>query len=253
MAGLAGTGTSPCGYRRPAGGLHGTATFIVLNAVSSPPDDASFTAIAQTAAEYELACQETGPSDIPGYHPLDNDLALRACYLPEEGFIDARAWLATLDAALATLPNVIRAPAGTLRALPTYGYLIDSPTGVFRAPRAVVAASAWTSPLHDASDPKLPVVPVLAAAGTALTVTAPEPLPAVIRTPNRAYACGLHTVPQADGSRYIGARRTSPPFPTRRADRSSQNMPPPIWTATSPTSHSSSAVVSTSPIPGCAR
>ncbi|MCJ1676238.1 FAD-dependent oxidoreductase [Streptomyces sp. APSN-46.1] len=212
----AGTGAPPVdGY--------GTGTFVVLNAVSSPLDDASFTAIARAAAEYKLGCQETAPSDIPGYHPLDNDRALRAWYLPAEGFLDARAWLATLDAALAALPNVIRTPAGTLTALPSHNYLLDTPTGAFRAPRAVVAAGAWTTPLLEALDPDLPVVPVLAAAGTALTVTGPEPLPAVIRTPNRAYACGLHTVPQADGSRYIGASAqpcmTPAPHPTAGALR----------------------------------
>ncbi|MFC6064317.1 NAD(P)/FAD-dependent oxidoreductase [Streptomyces ochraceiscleroticus] len=196
----AGTGT---GVPRPDG--YGTGTFVVLNAVSSPLDDASFTAIAQAAAEHGRGCQETSPSDIPGYHPLDNDRALRAWYLPEEGFLDARAWLATLDAALATLPNVIRTPAGTLTTLPAHGYLLDTPAGTFRAPRAVVAAGAWTTPLLEALDPDLPVVPVLSAAGTALTAAGHQPLPTVIRTPNRAYACGLHTVPQADGSRYIGA------------------------------------------------
>ncbi|WP_405533764.1 FAD-binding oxidoreductase (plasmid) [Streptomyces avidinii] len=184
---------------------YGTGTFVVLNAVSSPLDDASFTAIGQAATVHGLGCQATDPSDICGYRPLDNDRALRAWYLPEEGFLDARAWLATLDAALAALPNVIRTPAGTLTALPAHGYRLDTSAGAFRAPRALVAAGAWTTPVLDALDPDLPVVPVLAAAGTALTVTGLEPLPAVIRTPNRAYACGLHTVPQADGSRYIGA------------------------------------------------
>ncbi|MGW2816061.1 hypothetical protein [Streptomyces sp. NPDC001415] len=87
-----------------------------MNAVFSRLDDASFTAIAQVAAEYRLGCQETDPSDIPGYHPLDNDRALCAWYLPEEGFLDARRWLATLDAALGTLPNVIRTPSGALAA-----------------------------------------------------------------------------------------------------------------------------------------
>uniref|UniRef100_A0AAU2VEV4 FAD-dependent oxidoreductase n=1 Tax=Streptomyces sp. NBC_00003 TaxID=2903608 RepID=A0AAU2VEV4_9ACTN len=184
---------------------YGSGTFVTLNAVSSRLDDASFTAIAQVAAEYRLGCQDTDPSDIPGYHPLDNDRALRAWYLPEERFLDARAWLATLDAALGTLPNVIRTPCGALAASSPHGYLLDTPVGVFRARRAVVAAGAWTSRLLEALDPDLPVVPVLATAGTALTVTGQPPLPAVIRTPNRAYACGLHTVPQADGSRYIGA------------------------------------------------
>ncbi|MFD9451752.1 NAD(P)/FAD-dependent oxidoreductase [Streptomyces sp. NPDC059985] len=184
---------------------YGSGTFMVLNAVSSALDDASFTAVARVAAEHSLPCHDTSPADIPGYRPLDNDRALRAWYLPHERFLDARVWLATLDAALATLPHVTRTPAGTLTAAPGGGYLLTTPAGVFRAPRAVVAAGAWTTPILDTLDPDLPVVPVLAAAGTAVTVTGLDPRPAVVRTPNRAYACGLHAVPQADGSLYLGA------------------------------------------------
>ncbi|AGK81840.1 Putative FAD dependent oxidoreductase [Streptomyces microflavus DSM 40593] len=57
---------------------YGAGTFVVLNAVSSRLDDASFTEIARTAAAHGLGCQDTDPSDIPGYLPLDNDRALRA-------------------------------------------------------------------------------------------------------------------------------------------------------------------------------
>ncbi|MFD3682125.1 NAD(P)/FAD-dependent oxidoreductase [Streptomyces sp. NPDC058613] len=195
---------------------YGTGTFMVLNAVSSAMDDASFTAVARTAAEYGLGCEETAPAHIPGYRPLDNDRALRAWYLPAEGFIDARAWLTTLDAALAALPNVVRTPPGTLTVAPGGGYFLDTAAGVFRAPRAVVAAGAWTTPLLQALDPDLPVVPVLAAAGTAVTVTGPETWPAVVRTLNRAYACGLHAVPQADGTLYLGASAHPALTPTTR-------------------------------------
>ncbi|MFG3244748.1 MULTISPECIES: NAD(P)/FAD-dependent oxidoreductase [unclassified Streptomyces] len=204
------------GAGAPAADGYGVGTFVVLNAVSSRLDDASFAAVAQAAAEHQLGCQEADPSDIPGYCPLDNDRALRAWYLPEEGFIDARSWLATLDAALESLPNLVRAPAGTLTALPARGYLLDTPDGAFRASRAVVAAGAWTTPLLEAVAPDVPVVPVLAAAGTAVTVSGQHPLPAVIRTPNRAFACGLHTVPQADGSHYIGASAQPCPAPAPR-------------------------------------
>ncbi|MFC8226308.1 NAD(P)/FAD-dependent oxidoreductase [Streptomyces sp. NPDC057287] len=193
------------GFDAPERDGYGSGTFMILNAVSSALDEASFSAVARAAAEHGLPCYDTAPADIPGYRPLDNDRALRAWHLPEEGFLDARAWLATLDAALAALPNVTRTPAGTLTAPPGSGYLLHTPTGVFSAPRTVVAAGAWTTPILQALDPDLPVVPVLAAAGTAVTVTHSEPRPMVVRTPNRAYACGLHAVPQADGTLYLGA------------------------------------------------
>ncbi|MEV6581231.1 FAD-dependent oxidoreductase [Streptomyces sp. NPDC051582] len=195
---------------------YGVGTFMILNAVSSRLDDASFTAVARAAAEHNLACHDTTAADIPGYRPLDNDRALRAWYLPDEQFLDARAWLATLDAALTALPQVTRTPAGTLTGAPGSGYLLTTGAGVFRAPRAIVAAGSWTTPILQSLDPDLPVVPVLTAAGTSVTVTGPEAWPAVVRTPNRAYACGLHAVPQADGTLYLGASAHPALTPTSR-------------------------------------
>ncbi|MFD9333175.1 hypothetical protein ACFWBF_01960 [Streptomyces sp. NPDC060028] len=104
--------------------------------------------------------------------------------------------LATLD----SFPHLVRTSPGTLTTDPAGRYRLNTPGGDFTAPRVLVCAGTWTTRLLTDLDPDLPVVPVLAAAGTALTVAAPQPLPAVIRTPNRAYACGLRAVPQADGA-----------------------------------------------------
>ncbi|MFG2875567.1 NAD(P)/FAD-dependent oxidoreductase [Streptomyces sp. NPDC048337] len=183
----------------------GAGTYMLLNAVSSRLDDAAFSTISAAADAYGLACHDTDPDAIPGHRPLDNDRALRALYLPGERFLDARAWLGTLDAALGTFPHLVRTGTGTLGTAPAGRYRLHTPEGDFTAPRVLVCAGAWTTRLLDGLDPELPVVPVLAAAGTALTIAAPEPLPAVIRTPTRAYACGLHAVPQADGAWYVGA------------------------------------------------
>ncbi|WP_406340476.1 NAD(P)/FAD-dependent oxidoreductase [Streptomyces sp. NBC_00648] len=189
----------------PAGDGFGAGTYMLLNAVSSRLDDAAFTAIMEAGDGYGLPCQEADPREVAGYRPLDNDRALRVLYLPDERFVDARAWLATLDAALAAFPHLTRSGPGTLSAAPAGHYRLTTPEGEFTAPRVLVCAGAWTSRLLAGLDPDLPVVPILAAAGTALSVTAPEPLPTVIRTPNRAYACGLHAVPQQNGSWYVGA------------------------------------------------
>ncbi|MFI6151364.1 NAD(P)/FAD-dependent oxidoreductase [Kitasatospora sp. NPDC051170] len=189
---------------RPVGDGYGTGTFVLLNAVGSVLDERSFAAIARAGHEFGVPVEEVEPAEVPALRPLDNDRALRAMHLPAEGFLDARRWLASLDAALAALPNVTRVPSATLQADGS-GYLLRGRGGRFTAPTVVVAAGAWTVPLVEALDPDLTLMPVATAEGTALTVTAPLPLPAVLRTPNRAYACGLHAVPQADGTWYLGA------------------------------------------------
>ncbi|MFJ7910180.1 NAD(P)/FAD-dependent oxidoreductase [Kitasatospora sp. NPDC096204] len=189
---------------RPDDDGYAAGTFVLLNAVSSPLDERSFAAIVRAGREYGVAVKEIEPADVPAVRPLDNERPLRALHLPEEAFLDARRWLASLDGALGSLPNVTRTAAAPLRSDGS-GYVLSTRDGSITAPAVVVAAGAWTSPLVEALDPELTLLPVAAAEGTAVSVSAPAPLPAVLRTPNRAYACGLHAVPQADGSWYLGA------------------------------------------------
>ncbi|GGU66324.1 hypothetical protein GCM10010274_63710 [Streptomyces lavendofoliae] len=188
----------------PASDGYGKGTFMLLNAVSAPLDERAFAAVRTAGQKHGLPVEDIDPTDIPAYRPLDNDRALRALHLPEEGFLDARRWLATLDAALDALPNATR--TGNARLTTTArGYAIHTAEAVRTARMAVIAAGAWTSSLISELAPDIHLLPVLSVEGTALTIGAPTPLPAVLRTPNRAYACGLHTVPQADGAWYVGA------------------------------------------------
>ncbi|MFF0749374.1 NAD(P)/FAD-dependent oxidoreductase [Streptomyces sp. NPDC004267] len=188
---------------RPDG--YGAGTYLLLNAVSGPLDESALRAVRAAGARHGLPVEDVSPADVPGYRPLDNDRALGAVFLPHERFLDARRWLATLDAALGALPDVRRVGSGRLRA-DGGAYELVTRGGRFRAGRVVVAAGAWTGGLLDGIDPELPVLPVVAAEGTAVSLRPGGPVPPVVlRTPNRAYACGLHAVPQADGTWYVGA------------------------------------------------
>lgn len=184
---------------------YGAGTYVLLNTVSGPLDESAIEALRMAGACHALPVEDSATSDIPAYRPLDNERALRAVFLPREGFLDARRWLETMDAALGTLPHLRRAGTGRLRALGD-AYELTTHADKFRADRVVVAAGAWSSALLDGIDPELPVLPVVAAEGTAVALRPMGPVPPVVlRTPNRAYACGLHAVPQADGTWYLGA------------------------------------------------
>ncbi|MEU7514152.1 FAD-binding oxidoreductase [Streptomyces sp. NPDC042898] len=213
------------GKAAPADG-YGAGTYILLNGASGPIDDASFEAMRAAGARYGLPVEDSAVSDIPAYRPLDNDRALRAVFLPQERFLDARRWLQTLDAALRALPNVDRVGAGRLRAHGS-AYELTTRQGTFTAGRVVVAAGAWSSALLERVEPELPVLPVVSAEGTAVTLRPNDPVPPVVlRTPNRAYACGLHAVPQADGT-WIPRRFRRPGTPPRRrSHRRRAPLPP---------------------------
>lgn len=121
------------GAGAPRRGGYGTGNFMILKAASSAWTTPRSRAWRTLRPSTGSAATIPPPADIPGYLPLDNDRALRARYLADEGSLDARVWLAMLDAALAALPNALRAQPGNATVLPAGGYLLDTPTGVFRA------------------------------------------------------------------------------------------------------------------------
>jgi glycine oxidase len=64
------------------------------------------------------------------------------------------------------------------------------------------------------------IPPILAGRGVSLLLNAPRvEVPHVVRTPNAAFACGVHVVPRADGTLYLGGtnRLTTGPDPDLRA------------------------------------
>lgn len=102
------------------------------------------------------------------------------------------------------------------------------PDGRLPGPRAVVAAGAWTTPLRETLDPDLPVVPILATAGTAETVAGPQPPPpAVMRTPHRAYAWGLHAAGASASSSTPGSASSTTAWPPPTSLTSSRDPPLP--------------------------
>ncbi|MFH7594126.1 hypothetical protein WDV06_03360 [Streptomyces racemochromogenes] len=185
-------------------------------------------------------------SDVPGCLPPADDRALRAAYLPRERFLDVRRRLLTPDAARGALPG--RAGSAPAAAAAAAAAATRSP----RARGRSRPAGAWSGTLLDGVDPDPPVLPVVVAEGTAAALRPAHPVPPlVLRTPNRASACGLHAVPQADGTWYPGASAAPAlrpgDVPTARwdpTDTASSGRPaspargwPPARTATASTPH----------------
>lgn len=84
----------------------------------------------------------------------------------------------------------------------------------------LAAGTAIPSLLHHGGRP-LGVPPILAGRGVSVLLQAPA-IPGVehvVRTPNAAFACGVHVMPGADGALYVGAtnRLTTTPDPYRPA------------------------------------
>ena len=183
----------------------GSGTFVIA-AASGARDLENLAEIERVAGQEGLACERVEPRDVPWLRPASHEPTVRALYLAEEGFVDADHLLADLTTMNQTDSGVTWTVglasridrAGARCAIEVEGRLIE-------CDHVVVAAGQGTAALVGTDD-GLP--PLVGGKGVSMTfrsgANAAAGPPAVIRTPNREFACGTHVVPRGDGW-YLGA------------------------------------------------
>lgn len=189
---------------------HGTT--VILNTIGVHDiDTGGYEAIRTALEEYKEPYEEVDPASLDWLDPVPTSRPLRAMHIPGEHAVDSPALLTALETA-------IRRRGGTLIDDLVTEVVVSAgrATGVrfasgrsVAAGQVVLAAGAHTTGLLDCLPPDVRALipPVVAGRGVALmvrTVTGAIPT-GVIRTPNRAFACGLHVVPRGDGLIYLGA------------------------------------------------
>lgn len=186
-------------------------TVVMLNAIGTAAiDSQNFAAIRTAAALYDEPLESIDPRDVPWIDPEDLARPLEAFFLPQERALDARALIAALDRALLALGVTIldvEIEDLVLRD-DRVGGVRDARGIEHTAEHVVVAAGTRTSKLLTAMGAEASKIPpILSGVGTAALVdTASLDRPSsVIRTPNRAFACGLHLVPHSQRRVYLGA------------------------------------------------
>jgi len=128
-------------------------------------------------------------------------------WLPDERAVDSAQLLSALDTAVRAHPAalVLDEDVQSL-SLRSAGPVVAELAGrTAQADAVVVAAGAATSTLLGDLAAELEVPRVLAARGSGLLVASTKSYPNTIRSPNRAFACGIHAVPRRGGCLYIGA------------------------------------------------
>lgn len=185
-------------------------TVILLNSVGySEVDSGNFLAIEGALREANEPYSEIDVADIKWIDPDSNSRPLRAIHLPNEGAVDSAALLDALTAALQRrgvtfvdeAASALRVTGGRIRGVELAGATLAA--GI-----VVVAAGAASGQLIQ-SVPELAYRVPMVVAGGGVSVLAQvgdrSVPPYVLRTPNRAFACGLHVVPRKNGSVYVGA------------------------------------------------
>ncbi|OLF11311.1 FAD-dependent oxidoreductase [Actinophytocola xanthii] len=186
-------------------------TVVILNTIGVPGiDDVNYAAIQAELRRHDEPFSDVDPADLEWLDPDPGARPLKAFHIPNEHAVNAAALLDQLHVAF------VRAGGTVLPELATRvdyahgrarGVVLESGSLV-RGEHVVLAAGVRSQDLlATVPDVAATVPPLVSGYGVSALVrtgdgTAPG---SVIRTPNRAFACGLHVVPRGQGEVYVGA------------------------------------------------
>lgn len=126
-----------------------------------------------------------------------------ALWLPTEARIDSFALMQALSQAIEHHRGCTWNPSLATAVGP--GSVTCADGSLVQAQQVVLAAGCAIPSLLPDSGRARGVPPILAGRGASALLHAPAiRLPHVVRTPNAAFACGVHLVPRADGALYLG-------------------------------------------------
>ncbi|MDE1480172.1 FAD-binding oxidoreductase [Xenorhabdus bovienii] len=199
-------------------------THIILNTAGMKEvDSINYDAIEKSLINYSVPYKKIDPREIHWLNPNDLVRPLNALYIPDEHAVNSDLLLKKLDAAFIS-------ERGTIVEENAKCVIVENnkATGVkllngecLQADKVIVAAGAHSlellSSLPEVSR-KIP--PIFSGYGVSILVRVPEgrELPtSVIRTPNRAFACGLHCVPRGERVLYLGATNILAEKPRKNA------------------------------------
>jgi glycine/D-amino acid oxidase-like deaminating enzyme len=163
------------------------------------------------AVRHDLLAEDVDPREVPGYRPDRSMAAVDALLLADEATVDSADLLAALERAARRCGASVRTGRVERIELAGGGVVATTDAGPVEADQVVLATGAETTALLRASDLSDLLPTVLGGRGVSVLVRSPQLAVGCIRTPNRAFACGLHLVPRSDGTTYVGAtnRRTT--------------------------------------------
>lgn len=211
-----------CGSERNGAGLlTATGTLLIHNTIGHPRiDDDAMLSIRRALTVDAEPFEDVDAASSGWLDPQPTARPLLALYLPNEHAVDAIRVLAALERAVTQAGGEL-IDARVRAVAPERGTAISvqlEDGSLISAGTVVLAAGVQTQALLDAL-PEVPrVIPRLVSGmGIAAIMNEPKPnrgLSCVVRTPNRAFACGLHAVPRARDRVYVGATNAIRPTAT---------------------------------------
>ncbi len=199
--------------------IHPNGTFILLNTHGTSKDDTpNYQTILHALKKYDEPHTEVMPEEITGLCPEERSRSLSGVYIPNERSINPMAVLRALELVLQQKQHVtqIDATVSTLLTAEQNAHRIKGVAlnngDVYEASQVIIAAGVGSQDLIDSLPALKGRVPhIMSGDGVSFvfdqTLLGEHQIEHVIRTPNRAGACGLHVVPNAKNKHllYLGA------------------------------------------------
>ncbi|QTL39647.1 FAD-binding oxidoreductase [Xenorhabdus budapestensis] len=187
-------------------------THVILNTAGmAEVDSVNYDAIERTLREHNEPYQIVDPELIKGMKANNLMRSLKGLYISEEHALNSHILLEMLDSAFFKEGGEI-VDNNVKRILTKNGAVTGVETVDDRrltAGKVIIAAGVQSlDVLSDQSSIVQKIPPLFSGYGVSvlLKLKNADALPtSVIRTPNRAFACGLHCVPRGDGVLYVGA------------------------------------------------
>jgi len=184
-------------------------TFVVLNPCSGQIESDSFRELLAALKRFDEPYEEIDPRIIEGFNPNQNLRPLRSIVIPNEGSLDSKRFMLVIRSLLKQRGVQFVEQKALGFEQEGAGFVVNlANSETVQSSKCLLAAGAYTQELLDAHPDLADRIPhIFAGAGfsASLEQVPNNPIRKVVRTPNRAGACGLHVVPQIDGSLYLGA------------------------------------------------
>lgn len=182
-------------------------TYVILNAKSGRLDTSNYYSILEALNSYKEPYEVSNPDKIPGMDPVEDCRPLHSIFIPREGSIDSLSVINALKYNLSLHPNVTFTN-DFVSNLNIQDYKIQSillaSCNSISAKEVIITNGSLLKQV-----PEVNRNTPLMLAGVGYAIIAEQhsmaPIKHVIRTPNRAGACGLHVLPRNNYTIYIGA------------------------------------------------
>jgi len=192
-------------------------TYILNNTTTDHFDDININAIKDYLDEYEEKYEFVDPSKIPGYEPSAQQRALRALYIPGEGFVNSEQVLFYLEDYLKN-KGVTFIDDKVQKILEVKNKItsveLDTLKEQIIGDQFILAPGANFSQIIEASNLSIGFQKILYGSGISVELKPnKKTLENCVRTPNRGFACGVYSAPRTEETIIVGASNHVATFP----------------------------------------